>query len=998
MSALKKTHLRIFATAALLVWTASAIWTMPALADSGSTPPAAGLSSDGRTSSRGSASNPLSQAPAGTKVVILNSNGDKIPLGSQAARDIISSGDPIWCPNTVTTPNNSGLHGCTAAAPNLFDLIANISSNVNKPNADGTIWILGYSDNTDPGPNHPDSSNSAIIINGLNAASFGSWANFSLTLKGGWKGCVPTCSNAIDTNSPSQFQVPINIDNWNGNVILSDIAISSPSGTGLTVTTTKNITLTRVQSNGNSGDGADLDNSGGTGAVTASSGTFDSNSGSGLVIYSNGSITLNTITASDNSGGYGAYVDNSSAPHAQAVNITGTNNIFNDNYLNGLLAFSLGHISAGNLHADGNSAGVDGSNYAYSGGVQLENDFAGTGTITISGTNTFTNNYEDGLDAYSDGAITTNNLTATRNGLQGNPTSSFEWIGAALDNSNSLTPQNITMGGNNDFESNFNDGVDAIASGVLTINNITSKNNGTSVGTSSQLQGGVGAYLQGARAVTLSGTNLFDGNYSTITFDDGNPADYLQTPMASLTISSDGSIRINNVTASDDLAGAGAILDDCNDQGTGCANTAGSIAITGANIFNDNYLDGLDVDSFGNIAAKNLSANGNLGMGVFLMNGNASATTSLNSKGYVALSSTNTFTDNLDDGMDIYSNGPIKAGNLQAVNNGGAGVILDNSSSPNAVPLDNSGVVAALSSVSTQTAQSVTLTNYNVFSDNGFDGLEVYSNGTITLSSISANGNGAGYGAYIANDETGFRSGVTLSGNDSFNDNYLDGLDILSYGAISVTTVSLTADGNGLSGNNGVGVYLDNCVDQGAGCTVGSARSVVLSGSNVIDGNYGQYYDGVNTYDEAGLVTYSKGRITASNVTANDTVNGAGAVLDNSQGSSSSNVALAGASEFDQNAGDGLDVHSHGALAVTKVIADGNLGVVASGYAGTGVNVSAVSKVTLTCGDVLNNLGYGINVSASPLLTLTGVLLDDNSAGNVNYGGVPVESLACTLP
>lgn len=994
MSSLRKTCSRIIASAIPLVLIVSAIWTMPALADSGNGVPPTGPASGGRTSNKGS-SNSLSQVPAGTKVVIVDLHGDKLPLGSEAAQDIVNSGDPIWCPSTVTTPV-SGIGGCTFGGyTNLSDLISAIAGGSAfpasglRPNANGTIWILG-------GAN----GGSAVSINGGDTLDFSSWANFTLTLKGGWNGLG---SSIINTGNPSTFTVPISITNWNNSIAISDITISGASGTGLTVITTRSITLTRVQSSGNSGGGALLDNSGGTGTVIVT-GTptdpsqFNGNTGGdGLDVFSDGAITLNTITANGNSSGYGAHIDNSSAFSPQVVNIIGMNNTFDDNYLNGLLVFSFGNITAGNLHADGNSSGVSSSDYPFSGGVQLENDFAGTGAITITGTNTFTDNSEDGLDVYSNGAITTYNLTATGNGVQGNPPSGWEWAGATLDNSNALTPQNITMDGNNDFENNFNDGMDANASGLLTVNSITAKHNGTSVGTISEIQGGLGAYLQGKKGVTLIGTNLFDGNYSTITFDDGNPTDYLQTSLGGLTIFSNNTIKVNNVTANNDWAGAGALLDNCNDQGSGCVNTTGSIALTGVNTFNNNYMDGLDADSFGSITASNLNASENLGMGALLVNGNVSYPTSHNSKGAVALTGSNIFMDNLDDGLDIYSNGSIKASGLQAVDNSGAGVVLDNSSSPNVTPLHNTGVIPALSSSSGPTAQPVTLTNYNVFSNNGFDGLQVYSNGAIALSSMIANGNGAGYGVYIANDITGFSSSVSLSGTDSFNNNYLDGMDILSYGTISVKTTSLIADGNGIAGNNGVGLYLDNCVDAGSGCTAVSAKSVVLTGASMINGNYGQYYDGINTYIEAGLVISSKGIITASTVTANDTLQGAGAVLDNSQGSSAATIALTGPSQFNENAGDGLDVYSHGAVTLSKVIADANQGT-SGPYLGDGVYINAGGKVTLTCGDLLDNVGHGINVVNSPLLTLRGSLIDGNLAGNINYAGLPVESLACTLP
>jgi len=46
----------------------------------------------------------------------------------------------------------------------------------------------------------------------------------------------------------------------------------------------------------------------------------------------------------------------------------------------------------------------------------------------------------------------------------------------------------------------------------------------------------------------------------------------------------------------------------------------------------------------------------------------------------------------------------------------------------------------------------------------------------------------------------------------------------------------------------------------------------------------------------------------------------------------------------------------------------------------------------------LDNIGHGLNIVTSPVLTLKGSLIDGNLAGNINYAGLPVVSLACTLP
>ena len=901
----------------VLVLALSAIATVPVLADSGTTPPpTTGSATGGRTSHDGSSTS-LSQVPSGTKVVIVDSNGDKLPLGSQAAADILNSGDPIWCPSTVTTPNNSGLSGCTLVASSLADLISGMGTTYNATHTNSTIWI---ENTTEP------QLNAAIILDG--STQFSAWAPYTLTLKGGWVGCSSTCVNTI--SGVSTLQDSLEIEHWHNAVKISNLIVSgATTGTGLTVTTTGNITLTNVQSNGNSGGGADLDNHAGASTVTvAVTGTltnpsqFNSNTGGdGLDVLSNGAVTLTDVSANGNIAGSGAYVDNTSGTGTVTVNNTGSQT-FNSNFLNGLLVFSNGSITVSNLHADGNGTGYDGTTYPYdnSGGIYLENDFGtDTGSVAVNGTsNRFTNNYEDGLDVLSNGAITTDSLIANGNGLKGTiPT--FVWVGAFLENAGNSSPKPITLNGLNLFNSNHDDGLD---------------------------------------------------------------------------VYSYGAIKANDLNAAYNANGAGVVLDNCNRDVSGyyCYNgSAQTVTVTGINTFNQNDLDGLDVYSYGNITAADLNASGNdtdgsidLNAGVWLENDFASYTTSKNSKGTVTLTGTNNFSDNVFDGLDVYSYGAIKASNIHAVNNQCDGAYLDNSNA--------------------STAQAITLTNYNTFNYDGCYGLEVYSNGAISLSTLSANDNG-GAGAFIANADPGFSSGVTMAGNDSFSGNYYDGLDVFSYGTITVNTATLVAEANGITGStSGMGVYLDNCVGTlpGASCTIGAAKNVTLNGTSIIDGNYGQYYDGTNTVDQAGLVIYSKGSIKVNNVTASYSESGAGALLDNSAGASSATVTLTGFGAFNDNDGDGLIVNSKGNVTLTKVMADGSIGDVNSGYNGEGLNVTATfGKLSLTCGEFVNNADYGIDLDTGGTATIKGAVLMDNGNDEVNQTGsgiVPPIVRTCTLP
>ena len=970
-----------FLMTAVLVLALSAIAAAPVLADSGPTPPTTGSSNGGRSSHPGSSSNSLSQVPAGTKVVIVDNQGNKLPLGSQAAQDVLDSGDPIWCPSSIAAPTPT-VGGCTQTAGSLYDLINGIgTTGFTPPKTSSTIWILSNGTDTS------DDTYSTVDING--AAGLSPWASYALTLKGSWEG---SGSGAIDPNPAdvSQFLVPIVIEHWKNAVTVSDIAISSASGDGLDITTTGNITLTGVQSNNNTDNGAKLDNcewSGtncvGTGTVTINASQFYDNNGDGLNVLSKGAVTLNSVTSDSSSNGYGAYIDNCNATTASPnpctstapVTITGAN-FFDGNYLDGLAVHSNGNISASGLEADSNSQGFAGPNWKSTGGVSLENDFSGSaGTVTITGNDSFTNNYEDGLDVYSNGAITVSGLTATGNGQQGNPPQSSPWVGVELSNSSAPTAQIITISGTNDFEDNFNDGLDASASGLLTASGITANGNGTSVGTSSYLQGGVGAKLQGAKGVILSNSS-FDSNNSTVIFNGGVPSN-----LGGLTIRSSGTIKVTGVTATNDVSGDGALIDNClNKNGTGCTAAASTVTLTGLSTFTNNDMDGLDVYSFGNIVAADLNASGNdadgsltSGAGVWLENDYANYNnTSQKSKGTVTMTGTDLLNDNTLDGLDVYSNGTIKAGNIHAINNSNEGAHLDNSSAA--------------------TAQSVTLTNYNAFNFNGNEGLFIRSKGAITLSTLNVSDNGS-TGADILNAYKGFSSGVTLTGNDGFNNNFLDGLHVMSNGAISVTTTTLAALCDGASGYSGSGINLNN--------NGGKAKPVTLSGTSVFKGNYSQSLDGSTQIQSAGLFITSNGSITVNNVTADFGEDGAGAYLDNSSGLPSATVTVTGFGAFNDNSGDGLVINSKGNVTLTKIIADNNSGDSGVFYQGEGLNVTTAGKVTLTCGEFAENADYGIDLTLGGTATINGATLIDNQSGdNVEHTGGSVLPLVrnCSLP
>ncbi|MBL8090747.1 MAG: hypothetical protein JNJ43_10485, partial [Anaerolineales bacterium] len=334
----------------------------------------------------------LEQLPENTEIIVLDEDGEAIPLATQEAQQTIIIGDPVWCPATVASPT-PGLNGCTGSYGTFAALLADpiltaVSVSGVGPTTNGVIWIAS---------NYNGADNSVITIDG---GVFTAMNDFALTLKGGWcDGTDMTCVGLIDPTKPSTFDVRLQILNWNNTVTINDIIIDTATGDGLTVTTTGNIVLKNVQSNNNTGRGATLDNSTGAGNVTITNSKFNNNGGAaGLTVISKGTITIKDLTANDNTN-YGANLDNDSATTAKTVTLSGSNT-FNANGSVGLFISSVGAITVNNISANNNSTGTDLNNALLINGL-----VPATAGITLTGTNIFNDNTNAGINILSYGII-----------------------------------------------------------------------------------------------------------------------------------------------------------------------------------------------------------------------------------------------------------------------------------------------------------------------------------------------------------------------------------------------------------------------------------------------------------------------------------------------------------------------------------------------------------------------------------------------------------------
>jgi hypothetical protein len=934
----------------------------------------------------------LASIPEGTELILLDEQGETVSLASEEAAEMLAVVDPMWCPVGVTP----GGAGCSIDYPDLATLVASF-----VPTGNGVIWIEAG----------PDSSGVAIVINGA-----GGWITaktYTLELKGGWDGFVG--STATNSLTPSTFAQTINISNWEANVTLSDIAIDA-TGTGLTVATTKNIVLNRVNSSGNTIRGANLDNRGpggigGTGTITVNSSTFNSNgTGGGLLARSNSSITLSNITANSNTGAgaYGISLNNTTG--TGNITISGVNTFNSNGSIGGISALSKGNISitgvTANLNAtrgaylenvtgtgtvtvtsstfssNGSTGGLNvvskgsitlssvtassntgGSNF----GATLTN-IAGTGNITISGTNTFNSNGNlGGLNIDTNGTISITGVTANLNNNYGadldadggagtvtvkSSTFSSNTVGAGLSgglkvsSKGSITltgvtaSSNLTLLGNGAYldntagtgsiavsSSTFDD--DA-AQGILAYSNGSITFTGVSVSTNDN----GGAYLDNCDLVlgvcTSPGTGGVTVNTSTFNANAGNNG---------LSIYSHGTITLNSVTASGNTGSVAVGLDNHG------AITAKNVALTGVNEFNLNWRWGLSIVSKGSVSVKDVTASENGQSGI---DGDGVEINNTYGTSGVTFTGTNIFNHNRDSGLDILSNGAVKLNNIIANSNGNNGVYI-------------------FSSV----ASSVSFTGSSQLKFNDLDNLHIETLGSVTLTNIIANSSQTGNGVNV-NNASG-TTGVTITGTNTINNNYLTGLSITSAGAISLNNI--TANENGLLILDGYGAYLDNSAD-----TTVTYSKVSITGTNTFNDNYFE-----------GLLIKTNGTVSLNSVTANGAVDGRGADIQNTYGGftgSKQPVTLTGTNSFSDNDKAGLYIKSYGAITINNVTAKGN-GSLPDGIGVWLTNNLATTPMNVTISGTNNfseNYYGGLYVDSQGAVKINNLTANENGLPAYGYG------------
>ncbi len=456
-----------------------------------------------------------------------------------------------------------------------------------------------------------------------------------------------------------------------------------------------------------------------------------------------------------------------------------------------------------------------------------------------------------------------------------------------------------------------------------------------------------------------------------------------------------GDISLSGVVANDNgqfseyqegSQGTGAVLDNCNAviaYGP-CFYWDGSIYVEDSE-FNGNYQDGLVAISKNAISLVGTSANDN---GNDLASGHGAAwlwNANEGSSGAITVQD-GSFTGNYLSGLTIASLGDITLHGLLANNNGLA-----------EDPYSGDGAVLETYWYHSTGTISVSESTFN---DNYAGGLEAISFGDITLNQVDATGNGQtgleesdlAAGADLDNCLWNFSTELCDGGGDvliaasTFGSNFGSGLNVWSFGDISLDAVSANDNGAGwdevgwLGGAPGQGAILDNATDGADGPALGD---ITVTGPSSFSGNYLD-----------GLDIYTNGNIAISGTTASDNglsgeygIGGLG--IGAMTGGESSTVKLTDVVVND-NLDDGAMVGSWdgaGDVILTDVTAigngdegiaaytDGNIIVDPSTFASNafvGLDVGAGGDVLVDCNYFADNGEYGLVGYAGGTFTLSG--------------------------
>ncbi len=549
-----------------------------------------------------------------------------------------------------------------------------------------------------------------------------------------------------------------------GTIKIEDVEItnSSASGHGIEIQNHNGtVIINRAKVNGNTGGGALINNTAGTAGVTVTNSSFDYNGSdttdhvAGLTIATKGAVSIDGITASHNTGaepgvflrqsgavtiknsvfnhngGFGVTNEWSISGIAPTAAISLTNVYASSNQA-GMDLYTKGNITLTGVHADNNIGGQGASLMTCYENTTGACTWLGTGAVTIKDSS-FNGNapFVAGLWMQTRGAISITNTT-----VDGNTDPVANPFGAILDSHYSQLASAVTIT-NSSFSNNDNTGLQVQTKGVITLTKVKANNN----------LAGYGAELINTSdavpsAVTVTGSATSDNQFN-------------ENGLTGLDILSNGAVTVKYADGSsnggsglgiDNIAGSGAVSVSKGTFGWWLEGNAGA---------------GIMITTKGNVTVSDVTATGygNDGLHVFIDSTVNSTVTVTNSN----------FHSNGLNGLDIEGRGAITLTNVNASDNSNLGAELAAFKVGNIIVKDS---------------------HFDYNGDHPYDyGLYVYSaQGTISLTNVSASWN-MGSGAFLSNRMLSTAKAVSITGGN-FNNNTRNGLQVYSEGAITLKNVN----------------------------------------------------------------------------------------------------------------------------------------------------------------------------------------------------------------
>jgi len=745
-------------------------------------------------------------------------------------------------------------------------------------------------------------SGNSITLNGVSASSNN---GDGLDILGKTLATIKNSVFSLNTVDPDETDWGYGIYVYPQNqaaLVIDNISASYNENDGLFLTTSGNITISKLQAvaNGDTGlriQAVDDNASIGVGGknVSLTDSILNSNGYTNVLVYANGSITLKNVNASYSVAGSGISLVNTAALTPLPVMASNITTVRNQG------GYGLYILSNGNITVDSITSTLNDVS-----GVYADNTFGTTGGITFLSTygkNLVDQNSYIGLELFSKQSIKIIKLTSAYNLYDGVVIDMDGGIG-------NLSLNTVSVYANGGW------GITASLLGSITWNGSGAAGNGRDAALNgggakfdnhqgagkgitlmnvdfSENGGNDGLYIESAGSVTLTNisaaTNIGRGVYIDNRYGVGNVS-ILRTALENrnyisfnqgtgLTIYTNRNVTLVKISASYNTD-IGAYINTCN--GSPCVGT-GTVTITGSNNAHSEFSYnegsyGLQIISAGAVKLAMVESSQNQFDGA-----NVTTNSTFTMNGLI-----NMFDFNGQDGttggngLTVVATGNISVLNTQAKYNDGIGLLLSNELTLGDVIIN-----------------ATTAGWENWFSFNNGSGVDIKTAGNITLSKTSFISNGlvSGNGARLVNSYATVPKFVTVS-NSKFNNNNLSGMTysglyVDASGAITLNNIE--ASSNGL-----YGIELDNRVGTD------KAKPVMISNS-IFGGNIG---DGVYILSDR-VVTINSIRSTFSNT-------GVGIKIDNSTSTVGSTVTFLGTNLFTYNSKNGIEIKSAGNVSIAN--------------------------------------------------------------------------------